>query len=212
MAIQGCDKRTIRPPKRYRTEEVFDFLEESDCEIEDIADSSDSYETKSESSVGESSTPTPNATPTAQQSTSGQARRLPSPAPLLPSDWCAAEPGFETASHFRFLPVRPSCVTPGVLPDNCSELEAFFAVFMDEIIDSLVEAINSYPERVCQMNNPPRARSRFSDWYPVTRAEMFKFFAVATLIGLEPRPRIANYWSRNPFHYSLVHHQLFHRE
>ncbi|GFO14731.1 transposase [Plakobranchus ocellatus] len=44
----GRDKRTMRPPQRYRTEE-------------DIVDSSDSYETKSESLADESSTPTPDA-------------------------------------------------------------------------------------------------------------------------------------------------------
>ncbi|GFN74118.1 hypothetical protein PoB_000062400 [Plakobranchus ocellatus] len=75
--------------------------------MEDIVESSDSYETESESSAHESSTPTPKPHPLPNHQL---LVKLPPPAPSVQSDWCAAEPGLETASHFRFLPAHP----PGV--------------------------------------------------------------------------------------------------
>ena len=62
------EKRTVRPPKRYRTEEVLDFLDDSDNDCDGgLADSSDSYSESDRSSDSETEDVVP-ATP--QPSTS----------------------------------------------------------------------------------------------------------------------------------------------
>ncbi|GFO12717.1 PiggyBac transposable element-derived protein 4-like [Plakobranchus ocellatus] len=119
--------------------------------------------------------------------------------------------GDRTSSTFRFLPSKPPGVQPGILPDECTPMDAFLCIFTEEIIDSLVESINAFATRKCQQNNPPTKRSRFGAWYPATRAEMYKFFATVTLMGIDPVPVIQVFWSTNPFHYKPIYHQLFAR-
>ena len=211
------EKRTVRPPKRYRTEEVLDFLDDSDNDCDGgLADSSDSYSESDRSSDSETedvvpATPQPSTSST--RSTPATSRSTtPGPTVGASNDWTEATQGEETQNQFRFLPTRPPGVQPGYLDDNCSPIEAFTCLFTVNIIDALVESINSYAEVRCQQNNPARKRSRFANWIPVTRAELYKFFALLTLMGLDPRPVIKDYWSRTWFYYTPGVHQLFSRE
>ncbi|GFO29334.1 hypothetical protein PoB_005583900 [Plakobranchus ocellatus] len=41
------------------------------------------------------------------------------------------------------------------LADNCSAIDAFLSIFTEDIMNSVVESINSFAERRCQQNNPP---------------------------------------------------------
>ena len=111
------EKRTVRPPKRYRTEEVLDFLDDSDNDCDgDLADSSDSYSESDRSSDSETedvvpSTPQPSTSST--RSTPATSRSTtPGPTVGASNDWTEATQGEETQNQFRFLPTRP----PGVQP------------------------------------------------------------------------------------------------
>ncbi|KAK3767426.1 hypothetical protein RRG08_032101 [Elysia crispata] len=117
------------------------------------------------SSTSSSGSTSANSSPPSARSTSTDA------------GWTEATQGEATENQFRFLSKRPPGVQPGYLPENCSAVQAFLCLFTVNIIDSLVNSINSYAEIRCQQNNPSRKRSRFASWTPVTRAELYKFFA-----------------------------------
>ncbi|KAK3760515.1 hypothetical protein RRG08_022800 [Elysia crispata] len=184
------EKRTVRPPKRFRTEEVLDFLDESDDNCGGgLADSSDSYSESDRSSDSETEITQETTQPSTSSSTSSSgstsANSSPPSARSTSTDagWTEATQGEATENQFRFLPKRPPGVQPGYLPENCSAVQAFLCLFTVNIIDSLVNSINRYADIRCQQNNPSRKRSRFASWTPVTRAELYKFFAVMTLIN-----------------------------
>ncbi|GFO27730.1 PiggyBac transposable element-derived protein 4 [Plakobranchus ocellatus] len=111
-------------------------------------------------------------------------------------------------------PTCPLCqgVQSGFLPDHCTQMDAFLCLFTEQIVDGLVVSINNYAQMRCLQNNPPRKRSRFGNRYPVTQAELYKFFAVVTLIGLDPKPATKDIWSRSWYYLMPAFHQLFYRE
>ena len=147
------EKRTVRPPKRFRTEEVLDFLDESDDNCGGgLADSSDNYSESDRSSDSETEIPQETTQPSTSSSTSSSgstsANSSPPSARSSSTDagWTEATQGEATENQFRFLPKRPPRVQPGYLPENCSAVQAFLCLFIMNIIDSLVNSINSYAE------------------------------------------------------------------
>ncbi|GFN81454.1 PiggyBac transposable element-derived protein 4-like [Plakobranchus ocellatus] len=226
MAKYNRGKRNIQPPKRFRAEEAFTLLDEADNVSDSNSDNESSSRSTSPSSDSSSSEPRSRSMPGPSTHSKSNSRSRPGPSHQQTSsdtsrsrsngqsasDWGPAIEGDRTSSTFRFLPSKPPGVQPGILPDECTPMDAFLCIFTEDIKDSLVESINAFATRKCQRHNPPTKRSRFGAWYPVTRAEMYKFFATVTLMGIDPVPVIQDFWSTNPFHYKPIYHQLFARE
>ncbi len=72
--------------------------------------------------------------------------------------------------------------------------------------------INTFAAHKMMMNNPPRRRSVYKTWKPVTDSEMLKFFAVLIAMGLNHRPSIKDYWSLFPVNHSPWFGQMFPRD
>ena len=76
----------------------------------------------------------------------------------------------------------------------------------------LVKLINEFATYTVQQNNPSRRRSKYSKWYPITRYELLKMFAVLIAMGIERRPNLSDYWPINSFNYTPWYHELFPRD
>ncbi|KAI8793827.1 piggyBac transposable element-derived protein 4 [Biomphalaria glabrata] len=105
---------------------------------------------------------------------------------------------------------------PGVCPDlllsdQSSPLDFFHAIFDDRIKDNLINSINSFARKKCQLNNP-RKRSVYGRWTDVARSELDKFMAVLIKIGIEKRPAISDYWTTAAEFYAPWIHHVFNRE
>ena len=62
------------------------------------------------------------------------------------------------------------------------------------------------------LNRPaPSPRSTYHTWTPVTFAELIKFIAVITQMGIDPKPQLRDYWSLNEADYGSWYHQMFSR-
>ena len=58
---------------------------------------------------------------------------------------------------------------------------------------------------------PARQDSRYSKWYPATRYELLKLFAVITSMGIDRRPNLYDYWSMETYNYTPWYHEIFPR-
>ena len=163
----------------------------------DLDINSSEYEGSSSGSSDSKLTPAPSTSPQTPDpqagSSSNQAPGSRSRSSNDLSDWAPATQGDKTSCNFRFVPLKPTGIQPGILPDNCYPMYAYSFIFIDTMVDSLVKSIKTYAERKCQQNNSLRARSRFSTWYPVIQTEVFKFFVTKTLMELDPTPVIKDF-------------------
>ena len=110
--------------------------------------------------------------------------------------------------EFRFIPAKE----PGVqaqLDESSSALRCFFELFDEEVQLNLVKLTNEFATYAIQQNNPCRRRSKYSKWYPITRYELLKLFAVLIAMGIERRPNLYDYWSISGFNYTPWYHKLF---
>ena len=75
----------------------------------------------------------------------------------------------------------------GSLYHNPTELECFEAIFTEELRLFLLNEINNFVDSRIQKNTPARRRSRFryDNWTPVNQAELYKFIAVVTAMGID---------------------------
>ena len=94
--------------------------------------------------------------------------------------------------EFRFIPAKE----PGVqaqLDESSSALKWFFELFNEEVQTDLVKLINEFATYIIQQNNLRRRRSKYSKWYPITRYELLRLFAVLIPMGIERRPNLCDY-------------------
>lgn len=64
----------------------------------------------------------------------------------------------------------------------------------DEIIDLMVRETNRYAEQYLQAHQISR-RTKYRQWIPTTREEIFKFFGIIIEMGLVQMPQRNHYWS-----------------
>ena len=76
-----------------------------------------------------------------------------------------------------------------------TELQCFEALFDPDIIDQLITDINDYARRKKQQNTPTQRYSTYNNWTDVTEKELLKFLAVTTVIGMDKKPSLRDYWS-----------------
>ena len=114
-----------------------------------------------------------------------------------------------TTNNFRFS------AQSGLLADldaTATPLSCFRTLFTDQVFNQLLESVNSFAQQKCQQNLPsPHPRSVYYEWKPITEAEMWKFLAVTTQMGIDQKPAIRDYWSTNPPDYIPWYHQMFQR-
>ena len=112
---------------------------------------------------------------------------------------------------FPFEPTR----TPGPtnrLSAESTALECFQEVLTDDVTDEMIRLINEYAQHKISVNNPPKRRSVYSNWIPISKPELYKFFAVLFAMGLDKRPALKDYWSTYPTYYTPWYGQVFPRD
>ena len=94
-----------------------------------------------------------------------------------------------------FIP--PSPLGPTVtIPDT--PLDVFRLFFSPELIEEVMEQTNRYAREVM-------GPERYAEWTEVTTQELEAFMGFNFLMGLNPKPSIPDYWSRNPtYHYAPI--------
>ena len=113
--------------------------------------------------------------------------------------------------QFRFIPAKQ----PGVhadLNETSTPCQCFLELFDLEVQETLVTLINDFATYKLQQNNPNRRRSRYLKWYPITRYELYKMFAVIIAMGIDRRPNISDYWSMDTFNCTPWYHEFFPRD
>ena len=97
---------------------------------------------------------------------------------------------------------RGTCFQPMILEDHDIEISLpegvsaedpytlFELYYSLEIIESIVEATNSYDRKV-----PDKPRARGKDWYPTTNREIYLYMAVRIYMTIHIENEISDYWS-----------------
>ncbi|GFS27741.1 E75 nuclear receptor [Elysia marginata] len=80
----------------------------------------------------------------------------------------------EHTLNFRFTPPKGSSVVSPNLNANSTPLDCLRELLTDEILNSLLESINSYAEFRMSQQRPARRRSLFLDFEPMTMHEKTK--------------------------------------
>jgi len=112
--------------------------------------------------------------------------------------------------EFRFVPQK----VPGVhanLNGDSTPLDSFFQLFDEDVQSKLISYMNAYAEHKLATKFPASRGSRFANWYPMTKYELFKFLAVVIAMGIDKRPTIAEYWSTDDTLYTPWYGQQFSR-
>ena len=85
---------------------------------------------------------------------------------------------------------------PGIkfnVPDNPSAISLFSQLFGDSVVDLIVTEMNRYARQ--KLANSPLLRK----WKDTTNPEVKAYFGICIIMGLNNLPRIAMYWSTDPF-------------
>ena len=85
---------------------------------------------------------------------------------------------------------------PGIkfnVPDNPSAMSLFSQLFGDSVVDLIVTETNRYAHQ--KLANSPLLRK----WKDTTNPEVKAYFGICIIMGLNNLPRIAMYWSTDPF-------------
>ena len=78
----------------------------------------------------------------------------------------------------------------------------FFELFDLDVQEKVITLINNFAVYKSQQNNPNTRRSRYTKWYPITRYELYKMFAVIIALGIDRRPNLYDYWPMDTFNYT----------
>ena len=90
------------------------------------------------------------------------------------------------------------------VPQNPTEV---FKHFVDDtLIDMIVDQTNLYARQYISKNRISK-HSRVAAWKETERDEMYRFFALSILMGLNQKPTIPDFWSKR----SIYHNPLFHQ-
>lgn len=76
------------------------------------------------------------------------------------------------------------------VPIPTSELELFRLFYTNDICSFITEQTNLYAQQVLG--------EKCSEWEHVTVEELRAYFGFMMLMGLYPKPAIADYWSKGP--------------
>nr|XP_020139149.1 piggyBac transposable element-derived protein 4-like isoform X1 [Microcebus murinus]XP_020139150.1 piggyBac transposable element-derived protein 4-like isoform X1 [Microcebus murinus]XP_020139151.1 piggyBac transposable element-derived protein 4-like isoform X1 [Microcebus murinus]XP_020139152.1 piggyBac transposable element-derived protein 4-like isoform X1 [Microcebus murinus] len=89
-------------------------------------------------------------------------------------------------------------VPTGVAVNLCEKTPYdFFKFFItDDVIDYMVKETNIYASQTLQKGNV-KPHCRLKKWYDVTSQEMERFLGVLFWMGLNKKPRLSDYWSKN---------------
>ena len=79
------------------------------------------------------------------------------------------------------------------VPDNVSANDFFSQLFGDSIMDIIVTETNRYARQ--KLANTPRLEK----WKDITKQELRAYFGICIIMGINNLPRIAMYWSTDPF-------------
>jgi Transposase IS4 len=101
-------------------------------------------------------------------------------------------------------------VNHDLVNEESNELDSFLTLLDADAIDKLVLSINDYAAYRIEYNTPARRRCIFRDWKPVTSYELYKFFAVTAMMGIDPF--IRDYWSIHQGLYTPWYSKMFQRE
>ena len=95
----------------------------------------------------------------------------------------------------------PFTAEPGMkihVPEN-PKPQVFFELLLDEnIVEFMVERTNAYAKKVIDETTMRRS-SRFKAWKDTCDEEMRKFLGLLLHMGVINMPKIADYWSKDPF-------------
>uniref|UniRef100_A0A2C9LMC3 Uncharacterized protein n=1 Tax=Biomphalaria glabrata TaxID=6526 RepID=A0A2C9LMC3_BIOGL len=124
-------------------------------------------------------------------------------------EWVEATLGESTSNDFPFLPTQEPGINTSLINEPSSVLDCFSLLFDDEIINNLIDCINSYAENKIMQNTPMRRRSRYHDWHPVSKYDIYKFFAAIFAMGINKRPALNDFFSTIDLFYTPFFGELF---
>lgn len=94
----------------------------------------------------------------------------------------------KTLPIYPFNPPNP--VGPTItIPDT--PLDIFHLFFDENLVDGIVQQSNQYALEVM-------GPTKFTKWTPITKEDITAFTGFHFLMGLNPKPTLYDYWSRDP--------------
>ncbi|KAL8594190.1 hypothetical protein ACOMHN_030084 [Nucella lapillus] len=105
-------------------------------------------------------------------------------------------------SYFPALPPYSGQQTHGLKLDGMADhtpVDFFDQIFDDAIMTHIVEETNRYAHRCLHSREENfHARSYFRKWEETTVNEMYGFFSILFHMGLNHKPEVGDYWSKDP--------------
>jgi len=83
--------------------------------------------------------------------------------------------------------------------DEDSELAIFEKVFCPEALEICIEETNRYADQTGNCRT-----KRWEKWVAVGESDMMRYLAIRMLMGLNKKPQIRQYWSRDPLFASPI--------
>ena len=130
------------------------------------------------------------------------------PDPSPQAQWKTVGEG-KTVGSSRFRTVQSGVQAP--LTAASKQIDCLLTLLTEEIVDDLVDDINSYAEKRIQQSTPMSKRSTFAEWQPATRQDFYRFLAVVIATGMNPRSDIKDYWSTVDYKYTPWFKAMFSR-
>ena len=74
-----------------------------------------------------------------------------------------------------------------------TELDCFFSLLTEEITSKLLRQVNDFAGHKVNINRPATKRLRYTNWKDVSHAELLRFIAVTTQMGMDKRGNVRDY-------------------
>lgn len=193
--------------KRYTTEELLRYLENSD--EEPFSDGSDDeFQPDGEDEESE------DAESIANFIASSAVRRSQSSSPIpLASSTSSDASNVQWKSDILALGRETFTGNHGIqniaaiTEDGRVSLNKIYAYYVpDDLIDEMVTHTNNYAQLLKELRTAEF--SRMKRWKEVTREEMKIFFGVIIYMGLNPKPSIEHYWKLDVLYYNPLLHRI----
>ena len=74
-----------------------------------------------------------------------------------------------------------------------TELDCFLSLLTEGITNKLLKQVNDFAGHKVNINRPATKRLRYTNWKDVSHAELLRFIAVTTQMGMDKRGNVRDY-------------------
>ena len=102
----------------------------------------------------------------------------------------------------RTLPIHRKARFENPPDSDATEMDFMNMFFTDEFVQSLVDDMNNYADRLASEPRQMRRKSRMQNWKPTNLEETWRFIGINFMMGIYRLPSIKSYWRKDSLHHT----------